>query len=593
MNKHVLIIGGGVAGMSAAHELIERGFKVTVLEKQKMLPGGKARSIPVPGSADDGKKELPGEHGFRFFPGFYRHIIHTMDRIPYPDIHSTATVSANLVSCPNMMMTRMGKLPIVLPSHLPRSIKALKEMLKILQGIETGLTKAETDLIARKLWQLLTSCRERRIDEYERTGWWEFTEAAINSENYRTVFVEGLTRTLVAAKAETCNTKTNGDVLIQMLLCITDPKVENDRILNGPTNEKCLFPWLAYLRDKGVDYKFGAEVIKIETGGRKVSRVKAKVNNIEEYFSADYYLCALPVERAALITGTPDLLKLDPNLSFIKKLAPSVAWMNGMQFFLRRDVPIVKGHIILADTPWALTAISQVQFWDIDVRDYGRGDLRGIISVDVSNWETPGVVLKLPAKECSREEALAEVWEQMKRSFNITGELIRDEDLIMGYIDESIVFSEELLLIAKTGKRSGPPKNGSRPFPGYGSKSVVSNEEPLLVNEVNTWSIRSDSRTAIENFFLAADYVRTFTDLATMEGANEAARRAVNNIIEHSGTKAAFCGVWDLHEPKWLLYYQWQDRKRFRKGLPWKLNEPWFGPLFNFLLNILRKLKFI
>ena len=32
--------------------------------------------------------------------------------------------------------------------------------------------------------------------------------------------------------------------------------------------------------------------------------------------------------------------------------------------------------------------------------------------------------------------------------------------------------------------------------------------------------------------FLAADYVRTNTDLTTMEGANEAARRAVNCIID-------------------------------------------------------------
>lgn len=586
-------MGGGVAGMSAAHELIERGFSVLVLEKNKMLPGGKARSIPVPDSASTGKQELPGEHGFRFFPGFYRHIIHTMDRIPYPDIHSNAKVSGNLVACPNMMMTRMGKLPIVLPSHLPRSLKDLKEMLKTLQGIETGLTKAETELIARKLWQLLTSCRERRIDEYERTGWWEFTEAAVNSENYRTVFVEGLTRTLVAAKAETCNTKTNGDVLIQMMLCITNPRIENDRILNGPTNEKWLFPWLAYLQSKGVDYRFGAEVTKIETSGRLVCGVRAKVNNTEEQFQADYYLCAMPVERAALITNTPAMLSLDPNLSFISKLAPSVAWMNGMQFFLRHDVPIVKGHIILADTPWALTAISQVQFWDVDISDYGKGDVRGIISVDVSNWENKGIIFKLPAKECSREEALTEVWEQMKMSFNVEEELIRDEDLIMGYVDESIVFSEVLLRLAKSGKRSDPKTGGSRSFPGYGNNRVTSNEEPLLVNEINTWSIRSDSRTAIGNFFLAADYVRTFTDLATMEGANEAARRAVNNIIEHSGTRAEFCGVWDLHEPKWLLYYQWKDRKRFRQGLPWKLKEPWFGPVFNFFLNILRKLKLI
>lgn len=40
VQKHVIILGGGVAGMSAAHELIERGFRVTVFENQKLWPGG-------------------------------------------------------------------------------------------------------------------------------------------------------------------------------------------------------------------------------------------------------------------------------------------------------------------------------------------------------------------------------------------------------------------------------------------------------------------------------------------------------------------------------------------------------------------------
>ena len=39
-------------------------------------------------------------------------------------------------------------------------------------------------------------------------------------------------------------------------------------------------------------------------------------------------------------------------------------------------------------------------------------------------------------------------------------------------------------------------------------------------------------RLRIPNLVLAADYVRTHTDLATMEGANEAARRAVNAILD-------------------------------------------------------------
>ena len=37
---------------------------------------------------------------------------------------------------------------------------------------------------------------------------------------------------------------------------------------------------------------------------------------------------------------------------------------------------------------------------------------------------------------------------------------------------------------------------------------------------------------------LAADYVRTHTDLATMEAANEAARRAVNGILCAAGSSA-------------------------------------------------------
>ena len=81
MPNRVIVLGGGVAGMSAAHELIERGFDVVVLERGQ-LAGGKARSIPV---TDDGagtsghervdsgvasiEHRLPGEHGISLLSG--------------------------------------------------------------------------------------------------------------------------------------------------------------------------------------------------------------------------------------------------------------------------------------------------------------------------------------------------------------------------------------------------------------------------------------------------------------------------------------------------------------------------------------------
>src|SRR5262245_37644465 len=87
--QKVVIVGGGIAGMSAAHELIDRGWEVEVFER-KTIPGGKARSMPAQGPSHSGATgrsgpcpPLPGEHGFRFFPGFYKHVVDTMERIPY------------------------------------------------------------------------------------------------------------------------------------------------------------------------------------------------------------------------------------------------------------------------------------------------------------------------------------------------------------------------------------------------------------------------------------------------------------------------------------------------------------------------------
>jgi glycine/D-amino acid oxidase-like deaminating enzyme len=80
--RRVAVLGGGCAGMSAAHELAERGFEVAVYEK-RAVPGGKCRSIGMPGTGVGGRADLPGEHGFRFFPGYYRHVIDTMERIPF------------------------------------------------------------------------------------------------------------------------------------------------------------------------------------------------------------------------------------------------------------------------------------------------------------------------------------------------------------------------------------------------------------------------------------------------------------------------------------------------------------------------------
>ncbi len=97
----------------------------------------------------------------------------------------------------------------------------------------------------------------------------------------------------------------------------------------------------------------------------------------------------------------------------------------------------------------------------------------------------------------------------------------------------------------------------------------LENEEPLLVNLMNTWAMRPEAITEIPNFFLASDYVRTYTDLATIEGANEAARRAVNGIIDAASSNTQKCQIWALDDPPLFAPWREIDRVRYHQGLPW------------------------
>ena len=539
----VAIFGAGVAGLSVAHELVERGIEVDVYERLPVA-GGKARSIVIQREAQRG---LPGEHGFRYFPGFYRHVIDTMSRIPRP---GGGTVADNLVDATAGNFAEVGYPPVLINTVGPTSLADLVEGLRSIEGFVRAVSLPELEFFAGKLWQVMTSCRERRLAEYEDQCWSTFLEADSRSAAYNTWFAGAMTHTLIAASGAQASSRTVGDITVQLVTTSTQPGKPGDRLLNAPTTEAWIDPWLAHLESSGrfhlhADHRLLA--LHVQDG----SCVGAEVSGDgrASTVTADVYVSAVPVEVLAPLVTDP-MAATAPTLGMTRLLADHVQWMAGIQIYLKRDTPIVAGHTMYVGSEWGLTSVSQQQFWPHHkLADDSDGRVNGVLSIDISDWTSPGTNGKA-AKDCSPDEVCTEVLTQIRACLaDAPGVDLGDDNIDSYFIDPDVVFFD-------------------------GKDGVAENYEPLLVNDMGTWWIRPNAWTEIPNLYLAGDFVRNNTDLATMEGANEAARRAVNAIIRGNGLDAPLCRLWDVHEPELFAPLRWIDARRFAKGKPWSAHFP-------------------
>ncbi len=547
MNK-VIVLGGGVAGLTAAHELAQRGFAVTVYERRRDVIGGKARTEDVPG-ATAGRRPLPGEHGFRFFPGFYKHVPDTMSRIPVPG--QPRGVFDNLVPAPRGLMAVTTDPPFEFNMRLPQTWSDWKLALAQPGHMAAiGLTASDMEFFSGKLLGVMTECQARRYVELDVLGWWQFMDADARSAAFRMYLATGLTRNAVASQAQLANARTIASIGTQLMLNMTLPGEVADRVLTGPTTQVWLEPWRRHLVSLGVEFHHDATVTGLEFDGRRVTGVTVIERGASTRVTADAYVCALPLDVVPSVLPE-SLLRWDPSLSGLPTLSQQVNWMTGVQYYLDYDPPLVAGHINCIDSPWAVTAISQKQFWpSLDLSQYGDGTTRGIVSVDISNWTAPanpgGPANGKCAKDCTKDEIAAEAWRQLVAGLSGGGTPCALTTYTSYWLDDDILFT------APDGR-------------------CAANLEPLLVNNAGSWQLRPDAATHVENLVMAGDYVRTWTDFASMEAANEAARRAVNALLPRFGYTGPDgpCQLWPLHEPDVFAPFRAIDMERFAKGEPW------------------------
>jgi uncharacterized protein with NAD-binding domain and iron-sulfur cluster len=506
LRKKVAVLGGGIGGLTAAHELIERGFEVDVYEALDAT-GGKARSQLLAGTGTGGRKDLPGEHGFRFFPSFYQHVIDTMDRIAVPG----GTVKGRIRPSDQMGMEE-NNASYVFERHPPRDIGEFFQLTDTVGEFFGKTQVGEPDLarFSHAMLRFMVSCDERRVGQYEKITFWDFVGGDQCAPSFQKYIYT--TRFMVAMDPKNGSARTVASKGIQILADFFRNGTRTDGVLDGPTTERWLQPWYEQLAAKGVKFHFGAPVTELILSGQRLSG--ARVGG--DVITADHYVLAVPLDHAQTLITDP-LAAVDPGLAGIRRLDKAVSSMCGAQFFFSKPVPVCRGHVAYPDAPWALSSVSQGQFWKDGASSYGDGTVQDILSVDISDWSSIAPRIGKRACDCTEQEVLDEVWAQLKDAL---GDRIDAATLVTRHLDKNLIFT-----------------------PG----APVNNTTPLLVHPPGSYFDRpgADVR-GVENLFLASDYVKTNTDLASMEGANEAARRAVNAILDADGNPATRCTIFSM-----------------------------------------------
>lgn len=628
----VVVIGGGVAGLTAAHELQERGFEVIVYERNTAL-GGKARSFNVPNNYP--KKDIcgqPAEHGFRFFPGFYKHLSDTLSRIPAPSRPGAdkASVADHLVEPEWAAFAQIGAPFYRFPTDRPETFEEMVGAIRVwLSNPALGVPVFEAAFAASQLVNAMTMCVERREKELDGLTWWEYMRADEMSPQYNAVIVDGLTQNFVAMDAKRSSTKSVINILARLFNDFVQTNLPMDRILDGPTSEVWIDPWERYLEAKRpgqtpVEFKKGRAVhsfsfeentglingIRLRKRGATGSedddwRPNSRGGELIET-DAHYFVAAVPIESMwRLLFHSPKTISLyAPSLAYLDSDLLKTNWMSGIIYYLKKDLISDSasekvGHIVLVDSPCALTAISQKNFW---AQKGNVGNVGGILSVILSDWGKYVPRIEKAAWQSDNPDELAkEVLEQIReRAGANLKALLGPENVIGFYVDPALKYrrakvedergeTEEVDLMCgeplsarDAAVRKARVRRSRSDRPMQDTQDVVTDEnedeyierniEPLFINTVNSWSLRPSAITEIENLFLASDYVKNNTDLATMEGANEAARRAVNGILadleQKKGLKIDRCSIFDFDEPAVFAPFRAIDKWMHDRGLP-------------------------
>lgn len=468
MNSKVVIIGAGIGGLTAAHFLVGKVKEIHIYEKNS-IAGGLARTENGPGGGKDTR-----EISWRVYFHFYYHLFDIMKQIPSID---DKTVYEHLVRYRNVFT----------PEIDPISFLSFGQIFKIVKTLFSS---------------------NSRIDYYDRYPWRDF----IGDDNSEIPQWLGMDR----FKGSTTSVQRIG---IEQHLRKT--KGIEDCVLDGPTNQVWIDPWVSYLRKKGVMFHFSQPVSKITVNDKTITEIMVGDTRV----TADLYVLGLPIEVLSRLV--PDLVPDGYRLSEFSKQM-QVGYQLYLDDFLslgeKDGIPYQS--FLVRNSPWALIVESKTISWNEADHIHevipsfgsinGRQEFPKLSklptqwSITACQVDVPGIRHKKSLVLCNEQEMREEILAELYDNKNLMERLKRE--------NPNVSDVKTILENAKwsfTGKDFSVMSSFTLPREMGGELKTT---EPKFSNNIGTKSIRPSVKLGT-NVYLSTAYVKETIDIFSMEAA--------------------------------------------------------------------------
>jgi len=510
MSSKIIIFGAGIAGLSAAHELAQLGYSVSVYEAANE-PGGFFKSYRYP------HDNLPAEYSWHGMGPWYINTFDLMQHIPFNE-------KGNIYDLALSRPVDFGIFPDTGKAEFFKGLKSIPKMFRM-----NKWEFVKYSYLMAKTW---TSGSRSRI-KYDRINAAQAWKPLLTERAYKTW--RSCFGPWIGSDWSRVSLHTAGAFFKKQLTAksMHHHKADVDGpgwahktgsgwlLFKGPSSEYWFTPWVKYLKAKGVSFFWEKPLTKLEFDGTRI----AAAFSGEEKIQGDIFVLALnPFITAAILSGTPALERQE-ELKLFKPLiqgGPHVQVSFRVAFSEAIKFPRARTAIVVSDSEFNLTLFAEEQVWDKAV-DLGQG-VKSLWTGTSCISSVPGRIYHNPVNTCTKEEFVEEVKAQIL-SCGALNELIKEANNGKELKDFPIMKIEVW-------------------HEWEFSRNGIRSPQPKWVNSTNTEAYLPSQRTPVPNLFLAGAHTSTQVQVWSIEGAVESGRRAAKAIDDKVEVLDQYQSAW-------------------------------------------------